>query len=300
MQGRLFGRVAKAADHLCNKMHGTLQEFECAGNAASASGDIGMQRSALNLRIQAEIRFESTKLQHDTLKAWLAYCHRQAAAVSEMREPSKRRHTGEELWNIFLANMEPTWAHSLALCAYRDQKGKFDVLPVQARITKLRQMLMPYLKRTLALTIAAQKRNLVDLWEEILADGLESKLPAQQAACLSGLQKARIAAGMSASGNRPGKRPPTPLGGPGSKRQRVALARRQPESSTVYSAVPVHQHTALQCPDVGYQSNTESRPYSHSLRACLLAKRRCLVCWATDHSIWNCPRSSQALRGEME
>ena len=303
MQGRLFGRVAKAADHLCDKMHCTMQGSKCADDAASApaSDNIEMQRSALKLRIQAEKRFESTKLQHDTRKAWLAYCHRQAAAVSEMREPSKRRHTDAELWDIFLTNMEhTTWAHSLALCAYQNYKGVFDVLPVQARITKLIPMLMSYLKRTLALTIAARKRGLVESWEKILADGV-AFTATQRAACIAKLQRARMTAGMSASGNeRPGKRPPTPLGGPCSKRQKVALAERQPESSTVYSAVPVQQHTALQCPDVGFQSSGESRPYSHSLRACLLAKHRCLVCWGTNHSIWNCPQSSKALRKELE
>ena len=254
-------------------------------------GYVGVQPSALKMKIQAERRFERTKLQHDTRKAWLAYAHRQAAAVSEMRAPSERRHTDAELWDIFLANMElAPYSRNAALCACWFKKERFDVLPMQARITKLIPVLLKNLESTVALTVAARERETAEFWEWRLADGV-ALTAAQREKITAELRKARMAAEMAGGSKRPGKRRADPPGEPRAQRQRTAGARMQPKSSTVYSSVPVDQQDALQCPDVGYQSNTESRPYSHSLRACLLAERRCLVCWAINHSIWNCPQS---------
>ena len=226
-----------------------------------------------NETIQAERRFERTKLQHGTRKAWMAYANRQAAAVSVMRDPNMRKYTDIGLWRFFLANIGPVpRLHHVAAAAYNKSEGAYNALPLRARITKLIPVLLEHLPHKRARKAPA--------WEEGSAETAES----------------RVAGG----GTRPGKNPADALGGPRAQRQRAAGARRQPQSSTVYSAVPVEQHTALQCPDVGYHSSTESRPYSHSLRACLLAERRCLVCWGTNHSIWNCPQSSKALRRETE
>ena len=297
-----FQEPTKAAGYLCDKMCSALQGPQTASDAASSSvcSCAGVQPSALKMKLQAERRFERTKLQHDTRKAWLAYAHRQAAAVSEMRTPSERRRTDAALWMIFLANMESaSYAHSAAHCTYWQDQDETDALPVQARITKLIPVVMEYLECTVALTTAARERETAEFLEWRLAKGVALTL-AQREKITAEMQKARMAAEVAGGGKRPGKRRADHLEGPRAQRQRVAGARRQPESSTVYSAVPVDQHNALQCPDVGYQSNTESRPYSHSLRACLLAERRCLVCWATSHSIWNCPQSSQALRGELQ
>ena len=296
-----FRGPTKAAGYLCDKMCSALQGSQTASDAASTSvcGYMGVQPSALKMKIQAERRFERTKLQHDTRKAWLAYAHRQAAAVSEMRQPSERRHTDAELWKIFLANMESTsYAHTAAFSAYWQNRDEADSLPVQAWIIKLMPVLMDCLECTVALSVAAAEKGIAETLEARLASrDLTAEL---QERCIAEIQRSRMAAKVAGGGNRPCKRRADHHGGPRAQRQRVAGARRQPESSTVYSAVPLDQHDALQCPDVGYQSNTESRPYSHSLRACLLAERRCLVCWATNHSIWNCPQSSQALRGAME
>ena len=296
-----FKGPTKAAGYLCDKMFSALQGSQTASDAASSSvcSCAGVQPSALKMEMQAERRFEKTKLQHDTRKAWLAYAHRQAAAVSEMRKPSERRHTDAELWKIFLANMESaSYAHIAAVGAYWQNRDEANALPVQAWITKLVPVLMDCLKCTVALTVAAAEKGIAERLEAKLASGeLTAGLRER---CIADLQRSRMAVEVAGGGNRPCKRRADLHGGPRAQRQRVAGARRQPESSTVYSAVPLDQHDRLQCPDVGYQSNTESRPYNHSLRACLLAERRCLVCWATNHSIWNCPQSSQALRGAME
>ena len=276
MQGVSFEGLAKAAGCFRNKMYGTLHEATVASDAASApvQGCIEVQCSVLSKTGQAERRFERTTLQHDTQKAWLAYAKCQITAVPEMGTPLKRKYTDAGLWNIFLGNTYAVpWLHSMAFMAYVQSKEEYDMLPVQARITKLTPLLMGY---------------------------LESKAAVKAAAWKKGTAKAPLAGSrMSGIGKRPGKRPAEPLAGPGAQRQRVTAAGGQPKSSTVYNAVPVDQQTALQCADVGYQSNTESRPYSHSLRACLLAERRCLVCWETTHLIWSCPQSSQALRAGM-
>ena len=296
-----FQRPNTAAGYLCNKMCSTLQGSQSADDAASSSvcSCSGVQCSALKMKIQAERRFERTKLQHDTQKAWLAYARRQAAAVPGMRKPSERRHTDAELWKIFLANMgSASYAHSAALSAYWQDTDEFDALPMRARITKLMPVPMEYLERTVALSVAAAEKGIAEMLEASSASG--NLTGALREKCIADIQKARTAAEVAGGRNRPRKRRAKPLGGPEAQRQRVAGARRQPKSSTVYSAVPVEQQSALQCPDVGFQSNTESRPYSHSLRACLLAERRCLVCWGTNHSIWNCPHSSKALRRQTE
>ena len=266
--------LAKAAGCFRDKMYGTLQVPNVASDAASAPvhGCIEVQCSVLSKTGQAEKRFERTTLQHDTQRAWLAYANCQVAAVSAMGTPSKRKYTDAGLWNIFLGNSYAvSWLHSMAFMAYMQSKEEYDALPVQVRITKLTPLLMRYLESKNAVKAAAWKKG------------------------TAGAPGSR----MSGNGKTPGKRPAEPLAGPGAQRQRVTTAGGQPKSSTVYNAVPVDQQTALQCADVGYQSNTESRPYSHSLRACLLAERRCLVCWETTHLIWSCPQSSQALRAGM-
>ena len=267
--------LAKAAGCFRDKMYGTLQVPNVASDAASAPvhGCIEVQCSVLSKTGQAEKRFERTTLQHDTQRAWLAYANCQVAAVSEMGTPSQRTYTDAGLWNIFLGNTYALpWLHSMAFTMYVQSKEDYDMLPVQARITKLIPVLMGYLESINAVKAPAWKKG-------------TAKAPGSR---------------MSGSGKTPGKRPAEPLAGPRAQRQRVTTAGGQPKSSMVYNAVPVDQQTALRCADVGYQSNTESRPYSHSLRACLLAERRCLVCWGTDHFIWNCPQSSQALKGEIE
>ena len=265
-----FEGLAKAAGCFRNKMNGTLHGATVASDAASAPvhGCIEVQCSVLSKTGQAERGFERTTLQHDTQKAWLAYANCQSAAVPEMGTPLKRKCTDAGLWNIFLGNTYAVpWLHSMAFMAYMQSKEEYDMLPVQARITKLIPPLMGCLESMCAVKAAAWKKG-------------TARTP------LAGSR-------MSGNGKRPGKtlprRPAEPLAGLPAQRQKVTRAGRQPKSSTVYSAVPVDQQTALRCADVGYQSNTESRPYSHSLRACLLAERRCLICWGTNHSIWNCP-----------
>jgi len=51
---------------------------------------------------------------------------------------------------------------------------------------------------------------------------------------------------------------------------------------------------------VGFQDDTKSRPYSHSLREKLQAENRCLVCRSHEHRIQHCPDRSEGLKAEMD
>jgi len=72
----------------------------------------------------------------------------------------------------------------------------------------------------------------------------------------------------------------------------------QAMSNTEYTKMPAG--TTAQCPDVGFQSQKEVKPYAHSLRTLLQNENKCLVCWSPDHGMYSCPDSSIAMKADME
>ncbi len=72
----------------------------------------------------------------------------------------------------------------------------------------------------------------------------------------------------------------------------------QAMSNTEYTEMPAG--TAAQCPDVGFQSQHEAKPYAHSLRTLLQNENKCLVCWSPDHRMYSCPDRSAAMKADMD
>ena len=66
-------------------------------------------------------------------------------------------------------------------------------------------------------------------------------------------------------------------------------ASRQPQSNKWYGTTLPADMTPVSCSDVGYQSDTQAKPYSQNLRDLLIQDRKCLACRQTDHGISTCP-----------
>jgi len=69
-------------------------------------------------------------------------------------------------------------------------------------------------------------------------------------------------------------------------------------SNTEYTEMPAG--TVAQCPDVGFQSQTEAKPYAHSLRTPLQNENKCLVCWSPEYRMYSCPDRSAAMKADMD
>jgi len=97
----------------------------------------------------------------------------------------------------------------------------------------------------------------------------------------------------------------TLAGSRNSKRPR-SEARQAPNRNQVTQAMSNTEYTemlagtAAQCPDVGFQSQTEAKPYAHSLRTLLQNENKCLVCWSPDHRMYSCPDRSAAMKADMD
>jgi len=70
-------------------------------------------------------------------------------------------------------------------------------------------------------------------------------------------------------------------------------------SYTNYRKLAADQN-AQQCQDVGFQSQTESQPYAHSLRTLLPNGNRCQICWSLDYRMYSCPDRSRAVKADMD
>ena len=78
-----------------------------------------------------------------------------------------------------------------------------------------------------------------------------------------------------------------------------SIHRRQPLSYAQYYSVP-NNMTAEDCPDVGYQSEGQVKPFSQSLREQLINENKCLSCWQEGHGITTCPNLPAEVAQEME
>ena len=238
---------------------------------------MGIHYAAMDKSAEAEKRFERARLHVSTEKAWQAYANAQAAHIAEMGASIDRTKTDKGLWNMFLANITVPEVHSQAFHTYMAEKAAYDALPVQARITKLTPVILTYV-------------------QSVSADTGPS---AQGAAQRRGTG---TASSQTNNRSREKRRADTTPVQP-AHRQRTERAARpnrsQAESSKMYHAVPADQD-AKTCPDVGFQDNTEPRPYNHSLREKLQAENRCLVCWSHEHRIQHCPERSEELKAEMD
>ena len=232
---------------------------------------MGVNYAALDKTVDAEQKFEETKLQVGTEKAWQTYANAQAGHIADMGAAAERTMTDRGIWSHFLKNISTVPdVHASAFQAYMGSKAEYDALPVQARITKLSPVVQTYLKSS----AMGQDRS-----------------PAVEAE-----------AGMAAGKWKGSKRyleSGSAVQTTDQKHDSMAEGRKQPESSIEYHAVP-KDVDFQKCPDVGFQNNDESRPYSHSLRMHLQTEGRCLVCWGTSHGIADCPHRSEKLKEAME
>ena len=239
---------------------------------------MGIHYAALDKTADAEQKFEDTKLQEGTEKAWQTYVNAQTEQIADMGASSERTMTDKGIWHMFLKNISTVPdVHATAFQAYMGGKEEYDALPVQARITKLTPVLQTYMKSK---AVGQEKAPAVDP-----GVGMAAKESA-------GMWKGSKRSLESGSGiQTPEQRVQEPMAAVGD--------RKQPESRTEYHGVPTdmdHQ----KCPDVGFQDSQESRPYSHSLHMHLQAAGRCLVCWDPSHRIADCPHRSERLKEEMK
>ena len=225
--------------------------------------------STMDKAQEAHKKFETCKLAKGTEKAWQSYANQQTASVTHMGTAVKRKYTDQGMWDEFLKGIRPVPdLYNQAFATYMRDMEDYDLLPVQSRITKITPVLLQYIKSR----VATQEDGAAD-------PGLTADQPA-------GGQK-----GTKRTADSPG------TGKPAQRQKRDP--RKQGESDKAYPTVPTDLD-ARSSPDVGFQSATESRPYSHQLRAALRAERRCLVCWSAEHTIHTCPHRSQALVQEMD
>ena len=231
---------------------------------------MGTHYAALDKTVDAEQDFEDTKLLVGTEKAWQTYANAQAGHIADMGASAQRTWTDTGTWKKFLKNITVPDVHASAFQAYMGSFAEYEELPVQARITKLSPVVQTYLKSSVigqekGPTVEAEVGMTAGKWK-----GSKRYLESGSAVQTTDRQHDSMAEG-----------------------------RKQPDSSTEYHAVP-KDVDFQKCPDVGYQNNDESRPYSHSLRMHLQNEGRCLVCWDTSHGIADCPHRSEKLKEAME
>ena len=221
--------------------------------------------STMDKAQEAHKKFETCRLAKGTEKAWQTYANQQTASVTHMGTAVKRKYTDQGMWDEFLKGIRPVPdLYGQAFATYMRDMDEYDLLPVQSRITKITPVLLQYIKSR----VATQEEGAAD-------PGLTADTPA-------GGQKGNK---RTADGSGAGQQP--------AQRQKKE-ARKQGESDRAYPSVPTEMD-CRSCPDAGYQSTTEPKPYNHQLRTALRAEKRCLVCWSADHSIHACPNRSQAL-----
>ena len=188
---------------------------------------MGIHYVALDKTVEEGKKFGETVLQNGTEMAWQTYCNAQAGHIAGMGT-TKRKMTDDGIWELFLANSMVPDVHATAFQAYLGNMEEYDVLPVQARITKLTPVLLTYLK---------------------------TKAAAHAGTGMASAEPTGVHHGI--------KRYAESVGGAHFQRQRIMEPmpenRKHPESSTDYHAVPTTVDY-LRCQDVGYQSDQERRP----------------------------------------
>ena len=218
---------------------------------------------------EAEQRFQKTLFRRETEVAWQQYTPSQSKAIAEMAGP-KRRLTDAGLWDTFLGNLHPVAeVHNLAYTHYVQHQLEFDQLDVQGRINKI----IP----------------VVAGWITTLAAGQSIQATGQG----QGRQSIAGPSGSAEATSRNNKRPRSEA-----RQTQYQNQAHQAMSNTEYTEMP--EGAAAQCPDVGFQNQSEPRPYAHSLRTLLQNNNRCLVCWSPDHRMYSRPDRSAAIRADMD
>ena len=198
---------------------------------------------------EAEKRFKGQQMTHESEKAMQAYANIQIRNITEMGSDSTLSSKG--IWETFLKGLPPH-VRTTATSVYTTEKESYDAQDPISRITRMQERLMPQLR----IDSHTQSGE---------ASGPQTPRSRKRAADSPGYH----------SGAQPAS----------SKTPRSA---RQPVSSIQYYQIP-QDVTADSCPDVGYKSETQSKPYNHSLNQVLLQERRCLACWQPGCSLSRCP-----------
>ena len=254
------------------------------GTWAGMKSYMSVHYAALDKSAEAKEKFEKLKLQESTEKSWQEYCNAQAAHIADMGPVAKRKLTDSGLWDMFLANISMPEVHTTAFQAYMHSMEEYDLLPVQARITKLTPVLLTYLKSKAASTASHSGAGGAGAGGTAIGEGGNGHTGG------IGVQQETKRHAESSGGHQTQRL---------KMMEPMAPGRTQPEGKTIYGAVPTDVNH-LQCPDVGFLSEHESKPYNHSLNRLLRESGKCLVCWSNSHRIGDCPHKSQGMKDDEE
>ena len=236
----------------------------------------------LDKTVEAERRYINNSIIHETEKAWQQYCNSQTKHVSEMGPVKDRSRTDEGLWRIFLGNIPDTLSiKDFAFNVWINEKDSYTALDVQAKIVRITPVVLEYIKA----------RN-VSLGSRPAASAAAAGPRSPGASTGQGSSKRQLPDPYTP--NRAQTQRPRPADTAAGRSGSI-----QADSHTQYTTVPTNVDYK-QCPDVGYNFKGESKPYNHELNQQLQAAGRCLVGWANDHRIHQCPNRSRPMQRDME
>ena len=232
---------------------------------ASMQEHMQTQYAPLDKSAEAEKRFKSQRMVHESKKALQAYCSIQIRNITEMG--SKSSFSSKGMWDQFLSGL-PELLLRTAANIYATEKAAYDALSPISRISRMQEKLMPQLR--------AQRAS-------------------QQNAAASGSQRyTGTKRGSEQSGRQSSSQPSPKLA-----RFDRQSHRRQSLSHAQYYAVP-NNMTPEECPDVGYQNEAQTKPFNQSLKDALMYESKCLSCWQPGHGLTSCPNLPPEVAQEME
>ena len=223
-------------------------------NWASLQEHMQVHYAPLDKSEEAEKRFMEQRMSQETEQALQTFSNIQIRNITEMGADSRLSSKG--LWNHYMSGLYGPLVRS-ATTIYSSEKAAYDALTPIARITKMQERLMPEVRtsRSTNLTAEASGTHVTERSKRV-RDTDTGERQAQQTY----------------------KMP----------RYETSSTGMQPNSDTYYEYVPSDM-TPETCPDVGYQSNTQSKPFNSNLKQALIQERKCLACWQTGHQITACP-----------
>ena len=224
-------------------------------------------------------KYQANKLRSISMADLNQYNYQQQRYINEMKCPG---HEGAG--NMHAEGLFKEYKKNLTQCDQnlhmyvhnhlQDKKAEYAKEGLLAKIIKLTPVVQDYL----------QSRA------DLLAEAGKESRPAQaNRSHTGGKRKHQQQAPQEQEARKPAKR----FKGGGQSNTRA-----QDETKTVYESVP--DGTYQDCPDAGYFSNAEPKPYNHTLRKCLAQSGRCLVCWGKGHKFFQCNKRTAAVVAEME
>ena len=235
-------------------------------NWASLQEYMQVQYAPLDKSAEAEKRFMDQKMSQETEQALQTFSNIQIRNITEMGEDSSFSSKG--LWDHYMSGLYGPLSRS-ATTIYSNEQAIYDALTPIARITKMQERLMPQLRTNRSTHQSAE---------------------ASRPHVTGGAKRVHE----SDAGEHQDIAQPTQK----AQRYGMYVESIQPQSSTYYSSVP-HDKTPETCPDVGYQSDTQAKPYNAFLKQALIQERKCLACWQPGHGISTCPNITPDIASGM-